>query len=827
MNSFLQDLRYGARMLRKNRGFTFVAVVTLALGVGANTALFQLIEAVRLRTLPVKKPQELAEVGFDHQGWYAGHLDGRYPVLTNPLWEQLRDRQEAFSGIFAWGTDTFNLAVGGEVRNAQGLWVSGDFFNVLGVTPALGRVFTTDDDRHGCSASAVISYSFWKREFGGNIDAVGRKLSLAGHAVEIIGVTPSNFYGIEVGRSFDVAVPLCAEPLIKGEGTNLERRNSWWLAAMGRLKPGWSLELATAHLNAISPALFEATLPTQYEGDLAKHYLEFRLKASPAGAGFSTLREEYEEPLWLLLGLAGIVLLIACANLANLMLARASARQHEIAVRLALGASRGRLVRQLLAESMLLASLGATLGVFLANDLSRLLVSFLDTQGNPVFVHLEADWRMIGFTAGLAMLTCVLFGLAPALKATRISPNVVLHAASRGLTASRERFGLRRILVVSQVALSLVLLMGALLFSRTLSKLSRLDAGFRQDGILITNVDLARLNLPKERRQPFKQQLVERIRAIPGVESAAETNMGPWGDFSNNSVMGDADGEGGQTNLNQVSSGYFNTLQIPLIAGRDFNQRDTLSSPRVAVVNEEFARRFLNGATPIGKTFRMGVWAGQTPTVYEVVGLVKNTKYQDLREAFTPIVFFSAAQDENPDQVDHLFIRSNRSLSELMSSVKGAVDEVSPDIEIEFQTFKTQLRDSLLRERLMATISGFFGLLALLLVCIGIYGIVSYGVANRIKEIGIRMALGAQGRDVLRLILREALLLVIAGVAVGLPAALGVTRLISSLLFGLTLTDPLSIGLAALVLMTVTIVASYIPARRATKVDPLIALRYE
>ena len=827
MNSFLQDLRYGARMLRKNRGFTFVAVVTLALGVGANTALFQLIEAVRLRTLPVKKPQELAEVGFDHQGWYAGHLDGRYPVLTNPLWEQLRDRQEAFSGIFAWGTDTFNLAVGGEVRNAQGLWVSGDFFNVLGVTPALGRVFTTDDDRHGCSASAVISYSFWKREFGGNIDAVGRKLSLAGHAVEIIGVTPLSFYGIEVGRGFDVAVPLCAEPLIKGEGTNLERRNSWWLAAMGRLKPGWSLGLATAHLNAISPALFEATLPTQYEGDLAKHYLEFRLKASPAGAGFSTLREEYEEPLWLLLGLAGIVLLIACANLANLMLARASARQHEIAVRLALGASRGRLVRQLLAESMLLASLGATLGVFLANDLSRLLVSFLDTQGNPVFVHLEADWRMIGFTAGLAMLTCVLFGLAPALKATRISPNVVLHAASRGLTASRERFGLRRILVVSQVALSLVLLMGALLFSRTLSKLSRLDAGFRQDGILITNVDLARLNLPKERRQPFKQQLVERIRAIPGVESAAETNMGPWGDFSNNSVMGDADGEGGQTNLNQVSSGYFNTLQIPLIAGRDFNQRDTLSSPRVAVVNEEFARRFLNGANPIGKTFRMGVWAGQTPTVYEVVGLVKNTKYQDLREAFTPIVFFSAAQDENPDQVDHLFIRSNRSLSELMSSVKGAVDEVSPDIEIEFQTFKTQLRDSLLRERLMATISGFFGLLALLLVCIGIYGIVSYGVANRIKEIGIRTALGAQGRDVLRLILREALLLVIAGVAVGLPAALAVTRLISSLLFGLTLTDPLSIGLAALVLMTVTIVASYIPARRATKVDPLIALRYE
>ena len=826
MRTFLQDLRYGARMLRKQPGFTLIAVMTLALGIGANTALFQLLDAVRLRTLPVKQPRELAEVGFDHQGWYAGHLEGRYPVLTNPLWEQLRDHQQAFSSMFAWGTETFNLAVGGEARNAQGLWVSGDFFNVLGVSPLQGRVFQPADDRRGCGAAgAVISYSFWQREFGGAASVIGRKLTLAGHPVEIVGVTPASFYGVEVGRNFDVAVPLCAEPVIKGEGSNFERRNSWWLAAMGRLKPGWSLEQASAHVQALSPSLFEATVPPQYQSDLAKHYLAFKLKASPAGAGFSALREEYEKPLWLLLALAGLVLLIACANLANLMLARASARQREIAVRLALGASRWRLIQQLLAESLLLALLGATLGILLADDLSALLVSFLNTQGNPIFVALTLDWRVPGFTAGLAMLTCVLFGLAPAVKTTRIAPSAVLQAASRGLTASRERFGLRRTLVVAQVALSLVLLVSALLFSRSLDKLLKLNAGFRQDSILITNVNLARLKLPKERRQIFKQQLVERIRALPGVESAAATSLGPWGDYSNNYIETDQK-EIGQTNLNQVSPDYFKALDIPLLEGRDFNQRDTAIAPKVAIVNEEFARQLLKSTHPVGRTFRMR-WFDHAPVVYQIVGLVKNTKYQDLREDFPRTAYFPAAQDEDPDQVDHLLIRSQTLLVGLVSAVKHAISEVSPEIELEFQTFKTQLRDSLLRERLVATLSGFFGGLALVLVCIGLYGIVSYSVASRTNEIGIRLALGASPGDVLWLILREALLLVSVGVALGLPVALGATRLLASLLFAMKPADPVSLSLAALLMLVVAIVAGYLPARRATKVDPMIALRCE
>jgi len=526
-----------------------------------------------------------------------------------------------------------------------------------------------------------------------------------------------------------------------------------------------------------------------------------------------------------MLGLAGLVLLIACTNLANLMLARASARQREMAMRLALGASRWRLIQQLLAESLLLAILGAAFGVLLAENLSELLVSFLNTQGNPIFVALKLDWRVLGFTAGLGMLTCVLFGFAPAVKTTRTSPNAVLQATGRGLTASRKRFGFRRILLVAQVALSLVLLLGALLFSRSFGKLLAQDAGFRQDGILITNVDLTRLKLPKERRQLFKQQLVERIRAIPGVQSAAETGLGPWGDYSNNYIETDR-GETGQTNLNQISPEYFKTLDIKLLQGRDFNERDAATSPRVAIVNEEFASQLLKSRSPIGRTFRMR-WFNQAPVVYQVVGLVKNTKYQDLREDFPRTVFFPAAQDDDPDQLDHLFIRSQMPSAGIASSVRNAIGEISPEIEIEFQTFKGQLRDSLLRERLMATLSGFFGLLALLLVCIGLYAIISYGVASRTNEIGIRMALGAQSRDVLWLILRKALLLVSVGVVVGLPVALAATRLIASLLFGLEPTDLVSISLAVISMFGVAIGAGFIPARRATKVDPLVALRYE
>ncbi|HYL74093.1 MAG TPA: ABC transporter permease [Bryobacteraceae bacterium] len=830
LETIWQDLRYGARLLRMNPAFSLVAVASLALGIGANTAIFQLLDAVRLRTLPVKDPQQLTEVAFDHQGMYAGRGRGRYTVLSNALWEQIRDHQQAFSGMFAWSVDTFSLSRGGEVRYAQGLWVSGDFFNVLGVPPLLGRVFTNADDRDGCgSPGVVISASFWQREFGGAQSVIGRKLTLDGYPVEVIGVTPSSFFGVEVGRTFDVAVPLCVEPAVKGEGSMLVRRDGWWLDAIGRLKPDWTQARATAQLSAISPALFESTIPAWYQGADAKKFKEFKLKPSQAGSGLSTLRREYDRPLKLLLSIAGLVLLIACANLANLMLARASAREREIAVRLALGASRGRLIRQLLAECLLLACGGAALGLLLARNLSQLLVTFLSTEGDPLFVDLNLDWPVLAFTTALAIVTCVLFGLTPALRATRTEPVSAMKAGGgRGTTASRERFGLRRLLVVSQVALSLVLLVGALLFVRSLRNLVTLNPGFRQSGVLVASMDLTRLGLPKERRLPFKRDLLDRIRTIPGVDAAADTVLITWGDFSNSGVFGQGPSDfKGQTDENWISPGYFNALQIPLLAGRDFNDRDVASSQRVAIVNEAFARKFFGGGNPIGKTFRMGAAPGQGLQVHEIVGLVKNTKYQDLRENFPPIAFLPVSQDANPGPFVLFYIRSDSPLTAVISALKRSIAEVSPDINLEFHVLQTQIRESLLREQLMATLSGFFGILAAVLATIGLYGVMSYLVARRRNEIGIRMALGADRRAVLAMILREASVLLAVGLAAGAVLALVAGRVAGSLLFQLKPHDPATLAMATVLLAAVAIAASYLPAQRASKLDPMTALREE
>src|SRR5690242_3395832 len=449
-----QDLRYAMRQLRANPLFTAAAILSLALGIGANTAIFQLIDAVRLRTLPVKNPQEIAKVAIDHRGGASGHFSTRYPDLTYAVWEQIRRQQQGFSAVFAWGPNVFNIAPGGEVHNVQGLWVSGEFFETLGVAPALGRLLGPEDDRPGCGSPAVaISYSFWQREYGGEHTVLDRTLLINRQPFRIIGVTPPDFTGVEVGRYFDVATPLCSEPLVNGEYSQWKSRSGWWLSVMGRLKPGWSIERASAQLRAISPGLFEVTLPPEFNPSNAKHFLQYKLGAFEADSGLSDLRQSYERPLWLLLGLAGLVLLIASANLANLMLARASTREKEIGVRLALGAGRGRLIRQLLAESLLLAFLGAATGAFLARNLSQVLVASLSTQHDPLFVDLATDWRMLGFTMGLAVLTCILFGLAPALRTTRVAPGVVLKEGMRGTTADRSGFSLKRVLAVSQIAL--------------------------------------------------------------------------------------------------------------------------------------------------------------------------------------------------------------------------------------------------------------------------------------------------------------------------------------------------------------------------------------
>jgi len=470
------------------------------------------------------------------------------------------------------------------------------FFHTLGVQSVLGRVFTTTDDQQGCGAAGlVISYTFWQREFGADANVIGRKLTLAERQFEIIGVTPPCFFGMEVGRSFDLAAPLCAVPLVQGHDRALSGP-FWWLTVTGRLKPGWSLEHATAHTRAISPGVFEASLPPNHPTAYVKDYLASRLNAVPAGARISELRENYEQSLWLLLAIAGSVLLVACANLTNLSLARASAREREIAVRQALGATRTRLIHQLLVESLLLAAAGAALGAGLAQALNRFLVAFLSTRDNQIFLNLSLDWRVLGFAAGLAALTCLTFGLAPAIRATRMEPGAVMKTGGRGLTASRERISLRRALAVAQVALSLVLVAGAILFSRSLVKLLTVDTGFRQEGVLTAEVFFQRLNLPPDRFPAFKEDLLDRLRAIPGVDSTALTYEIPLRGGANANVwMEGADArQGMKSNLGRVGPDYFKTLQIPLLTGREFDARDKVGAPNVAIVNEAFARKFLN-----------------------------------------------------------------------------------------------------------------------------------------------------------------------------------------------------------------------------------------
>ena len=830
MASFWQDLRYGFRLLRLSPGFTLVAVLTLALGIGANTAIFQLIDSVRLRTIPVKNPQELGTVRIADRHWGSGQFSSEYSQLTFPMWEQIRKRQEGFAEIAAWSDQRFNLATGGEVRYAKGIRVSGDFFHVLGVEPILGRLLGPADDQPGCGiAGANISYAFWQRNLGGDRSVVGKRLTLDGNSFEVLGVTPPGFNGISIGDTFDVAVPVCAEPILSPGNNRLTIRHAWWLASIGRLKPGWTIARANAQINAVTSAILQETIPPFYDAEGVKKYLEYKLGAFPASTGFSQFREDSETPLWLLLGISALVLLIACANLANLMLARAGARERQITIRLALGASRGRMIRELLSESMLLAAAGAICGLFLAFAVSRLLVAFISTADSQILLDLGMDWRVLAFTTALAVLTTVLFGLAPAVRASRAEPATLLQSGSRGMTGSRERFGLRRILVVSQVALSVVLLMGALLFARSLRNLTTLNAGFQQNGILITSVDFKRLQIPEERFTEYKREIVKRVQGMPGVESAAGTMLVPFGGntWNQNVLTEGSDDDKGVSWVNFLGPGYFQTIGTPLLAGRDFDDRDTANSVKVAIVNQAFVRKILKGADPLGKRFRLHEAPGKPRPLFEIVGVTGDNKFQDMHEEFLPFTYFPASQQEKPSPDDQILIRSSLAVTSLIASMKQTMNGLNPGIDLEFKVFKTQIHDSMLQDQLMATLSGFFGFLAALLAAIGLYGVISYMVVQRTKEIGIRMAIGAERLDVMRMILREAGVLTVTGLVIGTGLALGAAQAAKSLLYGLKPRDPLTLVMAIVTLSAVAALASFLPAYRASKLDPLVALRYE
>jgi putative ABC transport system permease protein len=825
-----QDLKFSVRLLRLNPAFAAAAILSLALGIGANTAIFQLLDAIRMRTLPVTNPQELAEVRIAERNGATGAFVTRYPKLTNPQWEQIRAQQQGFSGLFAWGPTSFNISPGGEVHNVQGLWVSGEFFQTLGIEPEKGRLLSPADDRPGCaSPGVVISHAFWQREFGGDTSVLGRKLTLERHPFEVIGVTPATFYGVEVGRNFDVALPLCVEPIVRSEFSVLNRRDGWWLTVMGRLKPGWTLEHASAQARAISQGIFEATLPPEFDAGDAKHYLGYKLGIFPADSGVSELRSNYENPLWLMLGLAALVLLIASANLANLMLARASAREREISMRMAVGATRGRLIRQLLVESLLLGLTGALFGVLLANGLTQFLLSSISTSNQPLFVDLAMDWRMLGFTTAITLITCAIFGLAPALRATLVSPGTALKSSGPKATTGRARFGLRHVLVVSQIAMSLMLVIGALLFGRSLQKLATLDAGFTQEGVLEMDLDLTTLHLPVARRAAFKQQVLDQVRAIPGVESAAEAGIVPLsGDGMNRQVLVNNAGQvvEGKSELNEISPKYFTTWRTPILAGRDFDERDSLQSPLVAIVNETFAKKYLGGVNPVGATFRMKSESKESGP-FQIVGLVRDAKLYDLREDFLPTMFMPVAQKAYPEQAQTILIRSETSLFGLISSLKSTVPQFNRGIDLTFTPYRKMVESSLLRDRLMARLSGFFGILAVLLATVGLYGVIAYMVERRTGEIGIRMALGADRTSIVRLVLREAGVLLGFGLLIGTVLSIAGGRAAATILFGLKPNDLATYVLAVASLSAVAALASFLPARRAAGLDPMTALRNE
>ena len=838
MNSFVfleslwQDIHFGFRMLRRNLGFTTVALASLALGIGANAALFQLLNAVLLRSLPVRDAQELVRLRWKGDDVNrSGNFWARPFDFTYPEWEALNQKREPFSAMFAWSGTDFNLAPVGEVRRAKGLYASGDLFQTLGVTPVAGRLISREDDRRGgVTDVAVISHSFWQREFGGKVSALGSKLSIEGHPFQIIGVAPAWFTGVEVGTNFDVAVPMCAQSRIQDRSV-LEDRRSWWVGIFARLKPGVSVQQASTYVQSNTRGVLDSTLHPGWIPEFVKDFLKNKIEAVPGGNGYSQLRGDVENPLWMLLAIAGLVLLIACANLANLMLARATSRQSEIAIRLSLGASRGRVIRQLLSESMLLAVFGCVIGALLAQALSRyLIVSFGSSTDSP-YLDLSLDLRTFGFMVALAVLSCLLFGLVPALRATRNSPGAAMKADGRGMTSTRERFGLQRILVVSQIALSLILVLTSLLFIRSFTKLLTLDPGFRENGILVVGVDITD---PAVKKKPMyaQQQMLEQLRHSSGIDHAAGIQNPPLnGGFWNSPIHLDAaagpDKRHPTPKWNRISDGYFQTMGTQMFAGRDFDQHDSLGAPEVAIVDQTFVERFFPNQSAVGKVFHNVPDVGGKPHQYQIVGVVKRLKYESLQSEFAPMIFLPTAQDEEPDSGTSFMVHSDLPLASTIAATRKALERVNRSITVEFHSLPVLAEDSIRRESLMAKLSSIFGLLAIILATIGLYGVKSYIVAQRRHEIGLRLALGADRPNILRMMLTQSGIMLAAGLIVGTLVALAAGRAAQSLLFEVKANDPATFVLAIAGLTLVSFTASLIPALKAAGIPPMAALREE
>ena len=838
MNGILQDVRYALRQLRKSPGFTLVAILTLALGIGANTGIFTLVNAVLLKSLPVPEPEQLFLVRASD--WLADSTRFSYP-----LYQSMRAAlpQSATLAAMTWPGDFYTDFGSSQPEMAKGQLVSGNYFQTLETYPALGRLLTVNDDRVvGGSPVAVISYGCWQRRFGRDPSLIGRKIVVNGMPVEIVGVAAPAFFGTRAGTAPEFWLPTTMQSTVHyaqhyRQAGAAESDKPWipqpdlsWLQFIVRVKSPEALPQADAALNRVFRQDLERLALNLTDPQERQALLRTRLELEPGGQGLPTLRRSFSQSLMVLMGTVALVLLIACANLANLFWRGQSGREREIAVRFSLGATRARLARQLLTECLLLSGFSAVLGIGVAGWCSAVLPKWASSGDTPIPLSLAPDARVLLFSTAIALLTGVLFGLAPAVQGTRVEPVSALKASARGFAGSGRvgsGWSLKQILVASQVALSLVLLVGAGLFLRTLRNFSELDPGFDRDHILTVWLDTHMGGYKEEQLPPLYQRLISGVEAIPGVRSASLASCGlATGCVDSSGIyfpgVSHPNGETAAQQL-RVSQRFFDTVGIPLVEGRDFATTDTEKSPAVTIVNQTFVREFLKDKNPIGQYFGYDAVNNHQ---FQIVGVVKDARVNDIRESAPPMIYHSIAQEVV--DAESLDVRTVADPNQLISQVRQAVRSVDPNLPIGgIVTMAEQVSSNLAQQRLIARLTTIFGALALGLACLGLHGVMSYTVARRTSELGIRLALGSTRGGVLWVVLRESLIVIGAGILVGACLSLAGTRLVSSMLYGLSPHDPLTLGSAAVLLLLVSVASGLLPAWRASHVDPTEALRAE